>query len=203
MKTTLKTVVSTALVALVLSASAFTTVAAEKVKVLEMASVNPAIKKIIISGNVKVMLVQSYNEQVALDEENFDKVSIKQVGYTLNISSDSKTQIQVTVFVSDPYRIDASNNACVSTVGRFDVKHLQVMVRDNAVASIKAKTESLYTVVNGNASLELKGSTANHIIKTDGIAILKTEGLAALKTDRISAETDVAMNKKPSASIKK
>lgn len=197
MKTRLKTVVSSALVALVLSASALTAVAAEKVKVLEMTSGNPAIKKIIISGNVKVLLVQSYNEQVALDEENFDKVTIKQVGYTLNISSEAKNPITVTVYVYDPYRIDASNDACVSTVGRFNVKHLQVMVRDNAVASIKAKTESLYTVVNDHASLELKGYTANHIIKTDGLAILKTDGLAALKTDRVTPDADVAMTKKP------
>ena len=203
MKTTIKTVVSTALVAVVLSASAFTTVAAEKVKVMEMASINPAIKKIVIKGNVKVTLVQSYNEQVAMDEENFDKVSIKQIGYTLNISSESKTPVKVTVYVYDPYRIDASENACVTTVGRFNVKHLQVMVRDNAVASIKAKTESLYTVVNGNANLELRGSTANHIIKTDGLAILNTEGLAALKTDRVTSDTEVAMNKKPASTPSK
>lgn len=197
MKTTIKTVVSTALVALVLSASAFTTVAAEKVKGLETLAFNQAIKKIVITGNVKVMLVQSYTEQVAMDESDFDKVSIKQLGYTLNLSSNESKPVTVTVYVSDPYRIDASNNASVSTIGKFSVKHLQVMLRDNAVASIKAKTESIYTVVNGHANLELKGSTANHIIKTDGLATLDTREFAALKTDRISNEGEVAMIGKP------
>lgn len=197
MKTALKTVVSTALTALVLSASAFTSVAAENVKTLEAFKSTQEIKKIVVTGNVKVMLIQSYNEQVALDEENFDKVSIKQVGYTLTIASNEKNPVTVTVYAYNPYRIDASNNASITTVGRFDVQHLQVMLKDNAVASIKAKTESLYTVVNGNANLELKGSTANHIIKKGGLATLKTEDFAALKTDHVNADMEVAMVAKP------
>lgn len=196
MKTSLKTVVTTALTALVLSASVFTSVAAENVKVLEMASANPEIKKIEISGNVKVELIQSYNEQVMLADYDMDKVSIKQKGYTLSISSNEKRPVTVTVYVHEPYRITASDQASVRTLGKFNVKHLQVMLKDDAVASIKAKTESLYTVINGRADLELKGSTANHIIKANGLAKLNTEEFAALKTDHV-ADTEVAMIAKP------
>lgn len=196
MKTSLKTVVTTALTALVLSASVFTSVAAENVKVLEIASVNPEIKKIEISGNVKVELIQSYNEQVMLADYDMDKVSIKQKGYTLSISSNEKRPVTVTVYVHEPYRITASEQASVRTLGKFNVKHLQVMLKDDAVASIKAKTESLYTVINGRADLELKGSTANHIIKANGLAKLNTEEFAALKTDHV-VDTEVAMIAKP------
>lgn len=197
MKTALKTMVSTALTALVLSASAFTLVAAANVKTPEAFKSAQEIKKIVITGNVKVMLIQSDNEQVTLDQENLDKVSIKQIGYTLTIASNEKNPVTVTVYAYNPYRIDASNNTSVTTVGRFDVQHLQVMLKDNAFASIKAKTESLYTVVDGHANLELKGSTANHIIKKEGFATLKTEDFAALQTDRVKAEEEVAMVGKP------
>jgi hypothetical protein len=203
MKTSLKNLVATALTAIVLSSSVFTSVAAENVKFSGMAHVNPEIKKVIVSGNVKVLLVQSNREWVSLDEDKMDKVSIKQVGHTLTLSSTEKEPVMLTVYVTDPYRIDASNNACVKTVGTFNVKHLQVMVKDNAVAYVKAKTESIYTVVNGNANLELGGSTANHIIKTDGIGKLNMENFAALKTDNMSHEIEVAMLAKPTSNSKK
>jgi hypothetical protein len=202
MKTSLKNVVASALTALVLSASAFTSVAAETVKFSGMASVNPDIKKVIVTGNVKVLLVQSYKEWVSLDEDKMDKVSIKQVGHTLTLSSTEKEPVMLTVYLNDPYRIDVSKNACVRTVGTFNVKHLQVMVKDNAVAYVKAKTESLYTVINGNSDLELHGTTAKHFIKTDGIGKLKTENLAALQTDHLSHDTEMAMLAKPSATQK-
>jgi len=202
MKTSLKNVVSAALTALVLSTSVFTSVAAEKVKFSGLSSVNPEIKKVVVTGNVKVLLVQSYNEWVSLEEDKMGKVSIKQVGHTLTLSSTEREPVMLTVYVNDPYRIDVSNNACVKTAGTFNVKHLQVMVKDNAVAYVKAKTESIYTVVNGNADLELQGSTAKHFIKTDGIGKLKMENFAALQTDHMSHENEVAMIAKPSNSKK-
>jgi len=203
MKTSLKNLVAIALTAIVLSTSVFTSVAAENVKFFGMAAVNPEIKKVVVTGNVKVLLIQSNREWVSLEEDQMEKVSIKQIGHTLTLSSTEKEPVMLTVYVSDPYRIDVSNNACVRTIGTFNVKHLQVMVKDNAVAYVKAKTESIYTVVNGNADLELGGSTANHIIKTDGIAKLKTENFAALKTDNMSHETEVAMIVKPAPNSKK
>jgi hypothetical protein len=202
MKTTVKNLVAIALTAIVLSTSAFTSVAAEQVQFSGMAKVNPEIKKVIVTGNVKVLLVQSNREWVSLDEDKMDKVSIKQVGHTLTLNSTEREPVMMTVYVSDPYRIDVSNNACVKTVGTFNIKHLQVMVKDNAVAYVKAKTESIYTVVNGNADLELQGSTANHFIKTDGIGKLKTENFAALNTAHSSHETEVAMIAKPSKPVK-
>jgi len=202
MKTSLKTVVTTALTALVLSTSVFTSFAAEKVNTMDVNPFNPEIKRVIVSGNVKVLLVQSFYEQVAVEDGYADKVSVKQVGHTLTVNSNEKNPVTVTVYVYEPYRIVASDKATVRTVGKFDVKHLQVMLKGDAVAYIKAKTESLYTVVNDRADLELHGSTANHIIKSDGLAKLRTDNFAALKIDRVAPENEVAMNVNP-ASVKK
>jgi hypothetical protein len=191
---TLKTLFATALTAIVLSTTVFATNAAARGTIIEIRTANPDIKKVVIKGNLKVFIVQSRAEWISLDEGDVNRVSIKQVGNTLTLGSSEKTPVTVTLYVKDVYRIDASNNSSVKTVGKFDVKYLQVMLRDNATARIKANTESLYTVTSDHANLELLGTTQKHIVKTNGIAIMNTEKFAALVTNHESADTETAMN---------
>ena len=192
---TLKTLFSSAMIAIVLSATVFTSTAAARGTMIDIRSANPDIKKVVVTGNLKVFVVQSKSEWISLDEEDRDQVSIKQVGNTLTVGSSVKRPISITVYVKDIYRIDASQQACVKTIGKFNVKYLQVMLRDNATARIKANTLSIYTVVNDRADLELLGNSERHIIKAQGTATMNTERFAALVTNHEQPDTETAMIK--------
>jgi len=192
---TLKTLFSSAMIAIVLSATVLTSTAAARGTMIDIRSANPDIKKVVVTGNLKVFVVQSKSEWISLDEEDRDQVSIKQVGNTLTVGSSVKRPISITVYVKDIYRIDASQQACVKTIGKFNVKYLQVMLRDNATARIKANTLSIYTVVNDRADLELLGNSERHIIKAQGTATMNTERFAALVTNHEQPDTETAMIK--------
>ena len=194
MKNLLKTLATSAMTAIVLSATVFSSIAAEKVVPIEKVSTKMDIKRVIVQGNTKVRLVQSKSEWVSVEESEMDKISVKQTGNTLTINSSEKTPVMVTVYVKDIYRICALNNAEVSTSGTFNLPYLQVILRDNAVANIKANTESMYTDMNGVGSLDLAGSTESHTIRNSGLGSLKMDKLAALKTENLSAESSLAMN---------
>lgn len=202
MKTSLKTLLTSTLAILVLSASAFTSTAASVCRRLELSPSNPEIKKVVVTGNAKVTIVQSKREWVNYYEDQADKITIKQVGNTLTIGSKGDERVTVTVYVKDIYRIDACDAAEVRTTGCFKLKCLQVMLKDDARARVKANTESLYTVIKGNANLELLGTTDNHILKSDGIATLNTEGFAALKTEHV-AHDEMALHTEISGSVTK
>ena len=192
---TLKTLLASALTAIVLSATVFASTAAARGTMIDIRSANPDIKKVVVKGNLRVFVVQSNSEWISLDEEDRDMVSIKQVGNTLTVGSAEKRPISITVYVKDIYRIDASEQACVKTIGKFNVKYLQIMLRDNATARIKANTHSIYTVVHDQADLELLGNSEKHIIKAHGTATMNTERFAALVTSHEQPDTETAMIK--------
>lgn len=191
MKTSLKTLIATTITAIVLATTVQTSFAIEKIQMVGSATANPDIKKVIVSGNTRVILVQSYKEYVAMEDEMIEKVSVKQVGNALKISSSEKSPVTVTVYVRNPFRIDVSGTAVVSTQGKFSVKDLQILMKDDAKARIKAQTESLYTAVDNQASLELLGSTGTHIMRYEGMGKVKMDKFAALKTSRELSDKDV------------
>ncbi|WP_348619908.1 GIN domain-containing protein [Pedobacter lusitanus] len=201
MKTSFKTLAVSAMTAIILSGTVFGSFASEKsVASAKVISFNDDIKRVVVMGNTKVSLVQSSTEFVSIDEGEREKVSIKQMGNTLTVSSSEETPVKVTIYVKDVYRIYASDNASVRTVGTFKQSYLQVILRDHAVAYIKAKTESMYTDLDGEAYLDLSGATDNHTIKNAGIGSLKTERFAASKTENLPVESRWAMN---GAAVKK
>ncbi|MDO7744198.1 MAG: DUF2807 domain-containing protein [Pedobacter sp.] len=195
MKTLFNTVLKSSSMAIVLLASVFSLTASAATIAVEREAVNPDIKKVIVTGNTKVLLVQNTKEYVTVDAVDLDKVSLKQVGNTLTINSSESNPVTVTVYVKDLYRIDASDKASVNTSGNFNLTNLQIMLKDDAKARVKATTESLYTVIDGHANLELIGTSANHISKMAGIATIDTDKFAAVKTESVTAGTDgVAFN---------
>lgn len=191
---TFKTLTASVLAAIVLSFTAFATAASAKSTMVKIYTTNPDIKKVVIRGNLKVSIVQGRSEWVSLDEEDKGAISIKQIGNTLTLSSSESRPISLTLYVKDIYRIDAANTATVRTVGNFNMKFLQVMLKDNATARIKANTSSIYTVINDHANLELLGTTQKHIAKSEGLAVLNTERFAALETNHESSTMETAMN---------
>ena len=197
MKTLFHTLLKSSSVAIVLLASVFSLTASAATVAVERGDLNPEIKKVIVTGNTTVLLVQNTREYVTMDALDLEKVTLKQIGNTLTISSSETNPVTVTVYVKDLYRIDASDKSTVRTSGNFNLQNLQVLLKDNAKARIKANTASLYTVIDGQANLELIGTSANHISKMAGIATIDTAKFAALKTESITAETATAAVNSP------
>lgn len=199
----LKTLTAITLTAIVLATTGFNSTAALKIKMLEKSAANAEVKKVIVTGNTKVLLVQSSTDYVTMEEDMMAKVNIKQEGNTLFVSSSEAEPVTVTVHVKNPFRIKLSDQAEVRTIGKFKLKYLQVLVSDNAQAKIKVTTEDLYTVVNDNANLELLGTTGNHTIRYAGIGQLKMDKLVALTTNREIPEADLAAAGKTKTTVEK
>jgi|GEM_PF-417492 len=153
------------------------------------------IKKVIVTGNTKVLLVQSNEEYVTMETADLDKVNVTQVGNALRISSNESSAVLVTVYVKNPFRIDASGKADVRTVGKFDLVSLQVILKDEATAKVRATTESLYTVINDRANLQLIGTSGKHIYEMADVAKMDTAKFAAVETENAKgSQNAVALN---------
>lgn len=183
MKTLVKTVFAMALMAIVLSSSAFDSLAADKNKRETEIALPLEFNKVVVTGNVRVMLIQGNKQGVIIHEDyNRKLTSVKQKGDRLYISSNESEPVHIDVYLKDLQRIDAANSASVSTKGKFTANVLQVFLRDKARAFIHAEIGSLYTVIKDQAGLKLKGSTNDHTLVKDDIARLKMDQFAALTT---------------------
>jgi len=191
MKTLFNTLLKSGSIAIILLASVFSLTATAATVTAEMGINNQDIKKVIITGNTKVILIQGPKEHVTMDELDLEKVSLKQVGNTLTISSNESSPVTVFVYVKDIYRIDASDNSSVRTSGNFNLENLQVMLKDDASARVKATTGSLYTTINDRAKLELIGTSESHVSRLAGLAKMDTDKFAAVKTDYVAVSDEV------------
>jgi hypothetical protein len=183
MKTSIKILTKSLLAAMVLTSSIFTTNVLADEKQPTKVSVPSNFSKVSVNGNVEVTLVQGPREGISYNDDNAGKVKAIQDGYTLKISSESKEVAKVTVYVKNIYRVQASENAVVKTTGKLDTKYLQVFLKENAMVEINSNTESIYTVIEGNSDLKLKGATQNHILVMGKTQKLNLDRFAALKTE--------------------
>jgi len=197
MKTLFNIVLKSGSIAIILLASVFSLTATAATFTAEMGINNQDIKKVIITGNTKVILIQGPKEHVTMDELDLEKVSLKQVGNTLTISSNESSPVTVFVYVKDIYRIDASDNSSVRTSGNFNLENLQVMLKDDASARVKATTGSLYTTINDRAKLELIGTSESHVSRLAGVAKMDIDQFAALKTDCVAVSDEVVAFNSP------
>ena len=186
MKTLVNSVSKSSFAAIILLASLFSLNVSAATA--DRGPVNTDIKKVIVTGNTKVILVQSAVESVSVDEFDLDKVSVKQIGNTLTINSIENNPVTVTVYVKDIYRIDASDHSSVTTLGKLNLTALQILLKGEATARVKANTESLYTVISDHANLQLIGTSDNHISKINGLAKMDTNKFAASKTEGRNAQ---------------
>jgi hypothetical protein len=192
MKTLINSVLKSSLVAVILSASLFSLNASAATVNFDKSNPDNEIKKLVVSGNTNVLLVQSHSQAVKMDDQDMSKVSVKQIGHTLTISSNESQPVNVIVYVNDIYRIDASDKAVVNTAGKFNVTDLQIMLKDDAKARVKTNTKSIYTVVNDHANLKLIGTTENHISQTNKLAKVDVKKFAASNTQMLSSPTAIA-----------
>lgn len=180
MKTSIKTLLASALTAIVLTSSAFTTFAKDKNPVETAAAVS--FNKIVVTGNANVVLVQGTTEGISTyDAFDAANTTVQQKGYTLYINSTEKTPATIYVHVKDLQRIDASNTAVVKTKGNFDLKVLQIFLKDDAKANVNAKVGSLYTDMKDKSDLKLSGSSAEHSLVRNEVSKLNIDGFVIAK----------------------
>jgi hypothetical protein len=141
-------------------------------------------KKLIISGNVEVTLVQDHESKKLYTNEGTAKARVYTTDDAIYVSTKKNTETaKITLYVGNIYRIDIAGNAVVNTKNILNVQHLQIILQDDAKANISSKTESLYTKLSNECSLKLNGTTELHAISTNELASLNTKDFKAGKTE--------------------
>jgi hypothetical protein len=162
MKFSIKNLFATALTLVVLTGSAFasTTNPSNNVTVLTQVK---NINKIVVSGNVEVLLIQAPVESVKVYDSYYAKNAlVQQQNGELRISSFEKQTLTVAVYVRELSTIELGDNSTVKTYGKVNFLSLDVVLKGSAKADINANTFNLTTTVKDNANLELSGSTTDH-----------------------------------------
>ena len=195
MKTSVKTLFTSALTAIILSTSAFSSIGAELVRTEISIQQHISFNKIVVKGNVRMEVVQSKKQGVVV-YGNYDKAltSIEAKGDKLFISSNEEEPLHMVVYVKDLQRIDASNTSSVTTRGKLSVKVLQVFLKDQSKADVMGNIGSLYTYLENNSSLRLKGTSTEHNMFKGRVAQVKMEGLASVKTKITDLDTAFTAN---------
>jgi len=184
MKTSIKNLFAAALTIVALSSANLvanaTEVNANYTALTQVKNIN----KIVVSGNVKVILVQDGRESVEVYDKYYAKNAlVQQQGGELRISSFDKETLTVIAHVNNLSAIEASNNSTITTAGKFNLLNLSVVLKDQASANINANTVCLYTKVNDGAHLKLEGATEDHIAVMGTLAKLKMDGFTAQNTN--------------------
>ncbi|MES2417438.1 MAG: DUF2807 domain-containing protein [Bacteroidota bacterium] len=181
MKTSIKNLFAATLTLIVLTGSAFASSAVKEKNITVLNQVKN-INKIVVNGNVEVILVQAPTESVKVYDSYYAKNAlVQQQEGVLRISSFQKETLTVAVYVRNLSSIEAADNSIIKTFGKVNFLSLAVILKDKATADINASTISLYTSVKDNASLKLSGTTTDHT------AMLGS--LAKMSMDQFTAET--------------
>ncbi|MNT19326.1 hypothetical protein D3C72_1545820 [compost metagenome] len=156
------------------------------------------ISKIVVSGNVKLILVQDAKESVEVYDQYYGKnAMVQQQGAELRISSFDKNTLMVIAHVNNLATIEASNTATVSTAGKFNLLNLNVVLNDRASADIAANTVNLSTEIKDAATLKLSGSTEEHTAVIGSESKIKMgDFTAAESTIQVAVKPAVLANSK-------
>ena len=198
MKTSIKTAFATALTAVFLSATAFTTFATDTPKTATVKASAMKVNMVVVTGDVDVYLVHSDKEdiQVVPFGDNEANVSFKKRGAKLFINGSEAERATIYVYLKDLKRIDASNTAMVKTQGDFNLDALQIFLKDDAKANVHVNAKSLYTVIKDQSDLKLTGKSDVHILEKAEYANLKMHHFNAGKTEAITSKPTYAAIKR-------
>jgi len=190
MKTLTKTLIASALTGIILTSSTIATFAAiPNHKLVSFKTGTITFNKVVISGNVKVILVKGQEEEVRIDEYyNPSKTTIARKGYQLLINSTEKHPITITVTIKDLNRIQAFGNASVVTKGTLNLTCLQIFLNDNATADVKTNANSMYTILKDDSTLKLSGSADSHTYIANNMGNINFENFICQKTDKLATE---------------
>lgn len=198
MKNSIKNLFAAALVMVTLSSATLAANAAEINNNYTAITSVKNISKIVVSGNVKLILVQDAKESIEIFDKYYTKNAlVQQQGGELRISSFDKNTLTVIAHVNNLSAIEASNNSTVTTAGKFNLLNLDVILKDNASANINANTVNLNTSVNDAAKLNLEGSTESHNAVVGILANIKMGDFTALDSSiSVVAKPTLANNNK-------
>lgn len=141
------------------------------------------IRKLVVSGNAKVILIQAGKEHIDVYGQDLRNAGeVQQEGTTLKISSFRKTPLAVVVFVNNLNEISASGKVSVQTRGKFKLLNLRVKLRGQVMAEISAGVLNLYTRVAERADLKLSGAAESHTIVMNSLGNLNMDQFVAKET---------------------
>jgi len=194
MKTLAKTLFATALTVVLFASSVATTYAADSAPLAKTTSVKN-VKRIWVSGNVKVVLTQGDQEHIK-GSENYDttKTSVFSNGHTLYIQSMESQQVTVNITVKDLERVEAYGQSMVVTSNNFAVKNLQLFLYQSATAKIKTTAASLYTVVKEDAVLKLNGTAVESTMIASNMKNVKLSDFASRKSESFITDDLITAN---------
>jgi Putative auto-transporter adhesin, head GIN domain len=197
MKTSIKKLFAAAFVLVTLSSATVVANATENNGSYTALTKVKNISKIVVSGNVKLILVQDAKESVEVYDQYYTKNAlVQQQGAELRISSFDKNTLTVIAHVNNLTAIEASNAASVSTAGNFNLLNLSVVLNDEASADIKANTVNLSTNVKDGASLKLEGTTDLHQAVMGVTSKINMTGFTAQESSiRLTGKSLLANNK--------
>lgn len=182
MKTSIKNLIAACLTLVVLTSASNISKADDKV--VTVLSEVKKVNKISVSGNVDLVLVQSNNESVKVYDDYYTKNAlVQQKDGELRISSYEKEALKVVVYVTNLLELNASDNAKVETVGKFGAIQLDVNAKDNAIVSLNTYTAALSTTIEGNAVVNLSGSTIDYQAVVSNLSKVNTNSFVAENTD--------------------
>lgn len=185
MKTSIKSLFAAGIFALLISGSTVYANGSSPSIMYVDASEISSIQKVIVTGNVYVNIVQAPKSKLLYQNENNSDVIVKKGANSITIDGSKSTNTaEITIYVDEIYRIDASAGAIVQTKGDFSVKNLQIFVKDNSKVEVNAKTESLLTVIKDKGELKLQGQADTHVITMDKLSKITLENFTAKRTEK-------------------
>ena len=188
MKTSLKTVIFIASAVIALTATLPNNLSATEKNTTILYKIQN-FRRIVIKGNVEVMLVQRPAIGISFADDNTGNVKVTQQGEVIRISGLDKEKCKLVIYVNDIYRIEADQNAVVKTEAKLSTKFLQIILKGNAFADINTSSEGLYTEILDNSILKLKGNTNRHTLVMGKASNLTIDRFAAAQTEVSQVET--------------
>lgn len=183
MKTQIKTLFAIALSAIICTTGTVAASAAGLTPSIEKAAYPKGVKKIIASGNVEIVVVQGKSEAVRYLGDSHCRARITQQGDALRIVSTENEPERIEVSVKDIYRIEASGRAKVITRDALSMQYLQIILRDDATADVNANVEGLYTLLQDQSVLKLRGSANDHSLSMSRVASITMDRFNSLRSN--------------------
>ena len=182
MKFSIKNLFATALTLVVLTGSAFASTTKPSTNVTVLTQIKN-INKIVVSGNVEILLIQAPVESVKVYDSYYAKNAlVQEQNGELRISSFNKETLTVAVYVRELSSIELGDNSTVKTYGKVNFLSLDVILKGAAKADINANTINLTTTVKDNAIIELSGSTTEHYATLSSQAKMNMDQFTAKNT---------------------
>lgn len=146
---------------------------------------NQIAKKLVITGNVAVTLVQDYEAKKLYTKDGIVRATVYEEDNVIYVKGKNNTTepAKVTVYVANISRIDISGNATIDSKNNLNVKYLQILVKDKANAALNVTAKSLYTRLANEAALKLTGKSDSFAISTNDLSTLNTSNFKATNTD--------------------